>query len=83
MLTLPSYNDLLHIITGYNISINYAFHDSLNWKEKRALFVRNRIRTNLSRDTAVRVKMLAYMVRKMIKCTALHTKGPNTHSSIV
>lgn len=37
----------------------------------------------LSRETVARVKLLAYMVRKMKKWTALHMKGPNTHPSRV
>lgn len=40
------------------------------------------LRTYLSRETAVSVKMLAYMVRQIIKCTTLHTNAPNTHSSM-
>lgn len=37
----------------------------------------------LSRETAASVKLLACMVRKMRKCTALQSSGPNTQSSRV
>ena len=39
--------------------------------------------THLSTETAARVKMLACMVRKMKKCTSLHSTGPNSHRSRV